>query len=146
MAPPGPSGPSSQPEKAANTDFPPFSRVFVVCSRTHKEEDIRQAFQRYGNVEDVWMVKDRMTKENKGICYIKFDKASAAALAIEALDGHTIGDEPKPVKVLEHLHTNAHSHIHSYTCTHTHTHVHIPTNTLCTCTCIRTYCVLNDFS
>ena len=86
-------------EKPNNSDFPPFSRVFVVCSRNHKEEDIRAAFQSFGTLEDVWMVKDRMTKENKGICYVKFDKASTAAIAIEALDGKTIGNEPKPIKV-----------------------------------------------
>ena len=81
-----------------NSDFPPFSRVFVVCSKTHKEEDVKSVFQRYGAVEDVWMVKDRVTKENKGICYVKFDKASSAALAIESLDGTTLGGEPKPIK------------------------------------------------
>lgn len=82
-----------------NSDFPPFSRVFLVCSRNHKEEEIRAAFQHFGNLEDVWMVKDRMTKENKGICYVKFDKASTAAVAIESMDGKTIGSEPKPIKV-----------------------------------------------
>ena len=40
-----------------------------------------------------------MTKENKGICYIKYDKASAAAMAIENMDGKMVGDEPKPIKV-----------------------------------------------
>lgn len=44
-----------------------------------------------------------MTKENKGICYIKFDRASSAALAIENLDGKVIGDEPKPIKVCPDL-------------------------------------------
>ena len=82
-----------------NSDYPPFSRVFVVCSKTHKEEDLRVAFERFGNMEDIWMVKDRMTKENKGICYVKYDKASAAAMAIETLDGTTVGEEPKPIKV-----------------------------------------------
>ena len=82
-----------------NVDSPPFSRVFVVCSKTHREEDVKAAFSQFGSVEDVWMVKDRMTKENKGICYIKYDKASCAALAIESLDGKVIGDEPKPIKV-----------------------------------------------
>lgn len=38
-------------------DTPPFSRVFVVCSKHHREEEIRAAFQQYGLVEDVWMVK-----------------------------------------------------------------------------------------
>lgn len=82
-----------------NTDFPPFSRVFVVCSRGHKEEEIQAAFQQFGQIEDVWMVKDRMTKENKGICYVKYDKASSAALAIENMDGKLVGNEPKPIKV-----------------------------------------------
>ena len=82
-----------------NTDHPPFSRVFVVCSRGHKEDEIHAAFQPFGQIEDVWMVKDRMTKENKGICYVKYDKASSAALAIENMDGKIIGSEPKPVKV-----------------------------------------------
>ncbi len=82
----------------SNSDFPPFSRVFVVCSKSHNEDVIKEAFQQFGTVEDVWMVKDRMTKENKGICYVKYDKASAAALAIEGLDGKPIGDEAKPIK------------------------------------------------
>ena len=82
----------------ASCDFPPFSRVFVVCSKTHKEEDIKTAFEQFGSIEDVWMVKDRLTKENKGICYVKYSKASAAALAIEGLDGKTVGDEAKPIK------------------------------------------------
>ena len=90
-----------------NTDFPPFSRVFVVCSRGHREEDIQATFQQFGQIEDVWMVKDRMTKENKGICYVKYDKASSAALAIENMDGKLVGNEPKPIKVHS---TCAHSH------------------------------------
>ena len=82
-----------------NADYPPFSRVFVVCSKNHREEEVRKAFEAYGSVEDVWMVKDRMTKESKGICYVKYDKASSAALAIESLDGKTIGEEQKPIRV-----------------------------------------------
>ena len=38
-------------------DTPPFSRVFVVCTKNHRETDIRAAFQEYGVIEDVWMVK-----------------------------------------------------------------------------------------
>lgn len=73
--------------------------MFVVCSKMMKEEEIQEAFSVYGTVEDVWMVKDRMTKENKGICYVKFERASSAAASIEALDGKVIGSDPKPIKV-----------------------------------------------
>jgi RNA recognition motif-containing protein len=86
--------------RGINHDNPPFSRVFVVCSKTMKEEEIQEAFSAYGTVDDVWMVKDRMTKENKGICYVKFDKASSAAAAIESLDNKIIGSDPKPIKVM----------------------------------------------
>lgn len=79
---------------------PPFSRVFVVCSRSHTEEDLRSAFEEYGEVEDVWVVKRKDTKEPKGIAYVKFTKASEAALAMEKLHGSTIGDNPKPIKAL----------------------------------------------
>jgi len=79
---------------------PPFSRVFVVCSRSHTEEELRSAFEEYGEVEDVWVVKRKDTKEPKGIAYVKFSKASEAALAMEKLHGATIGDNPKPIKAL----------------------------------------------
>jgi len=82
-----------------NVDHPPFSRAFVVCSKNNTEEEIRACFAPYGCIEDIWMVKDRMTKENKGICYVKYDKASSAALAIENLDGKILGADQKPMKV-----------------------------------------------
>ena len=31
-------------------DKPPFSRVFVVCSRSHTEEELREAFEEHGVV------------------------------------------------------------------------------------------------
>lgn len=80
-------------------DNPPFSRVFIVCGRNLTSEEVKNAFSAYGTVEDVRMVKDKVTKENKGICFVKFTKASSAAMAIEYLDGKVIGSEPKPIKV-----------------------------------------------
>ena len=50
-------------------------------------------------VEDIWVVKNKVTKENKGIAYIKYSKASEAAVAMEKLHGTLIGDNPKPIKV-----------------------------------------------
>ena len=87
-----------------DVDNPPFSRVFVVCSKKHTEEDMRQSFQAFGQVEDVWIVKDKVSKESRGVCYIKFSKASSAALAVESMDGKQVGDEPKPLKVCGSYH------------------------------------------
>ncbi len=86
-------------KKPVNHDVPPFSRVFIVCSKNMKDDEIKDAFGVYGTIEDIWMVKDRMTKESKGICYVKYDKASSAAKAIEEMDGKVIGSDPKPIKV-----------------------------------------------
>lgn len=82
-------------------DKPPFSRVFVVCSKSHSSDDLKTAFEQYGCVEDVWVVKDKHTKENRGVAYVKFSKMSEACLAVESLDGKKLNNEndPKPLKV-----------------------------------------------
>ena len=82
-------------------DKPPFSRVFVVCSKSHSSDDLKTAFEQYGTVKDVWVVKDKHTKENRGVAYVKFSKMSEACLAVESLDGKKLNNEndPKPLKV-----------------------------------------------
>ena len=60
---------------------------------------MRAAFEHFGSIEDIWVVKDKHTKENRGVCYINFAKASSAALACEEMDGKLIGEDTKPVKV-----------------------------------------------
>lgn len=82
-----------------DVDNPPFSRIFIVCSKKHTSEDMRAAFEQFGTIEDIWVVKDKQTKENRGVCYIKFAKASSAARACEEMDGKIIADDPKPIKV-----------------------------------------------
>ncbi|XP_055689591.1 RNA-binding protein 45 [Lutzomyia longipalpis] len=81
-------------------DEPPMSRLFVVCGKDHTEEEFTKLFQPYGNVEEVWMVKDRNTGESKGVVYVKFSKTSEAALALEALNGKVLVNGERPIKVL----------------------------------------------
>lgn len=83
-------------------DKPPFSRVFVVCSKSHSSDDIKTAFEKYGTVEDVWVVKDKHTKESRGVAYVKFSKMSEACLAVESMDGQKINieNDSKPLKVI----------------------------------------------
>ena len=82
-----------------DVDNPPFSRIFIVCSKRHTSEDMKIAFEHFGGIEDVWVVKDKLTKENRGVCYIKFTKASSAARACEEMDGKVVGGDSKPIKV-----------------------------------------------
>lgn len=87
-------------------DYPPNSRLFIVCSKLNTEDEFRTAFEPFGTIEDVWLVKDRATGENKGVAYVKFSKASEAAMAMEEYNGKCIGACPKPVKVLVALNRN----------------------------------------
>lgn len=85
-------------------DKPPFSRVFVVCSKSHSSDDLKKVFEEFGTVEDVWVVKDKHTKENRGVAYVKFSKMSEACKAVESMDGRKLGEENadgKPLKVIE---------------------------------------------
>lgn len=48
---------------------PPHSRIFILHSRETKEEDIENAFKKFGQIEHTWRVKDKFTGENKGKFY-----------------------------------------------------------------------------
>lgn len=78
----------------------PHSRLFIVCGKTLTADELRTVFQKHGEIEDVFLVKDRATGESKGTAYVKFVKTSQAALAQEALHGTVVGSEPRPLRVL----------------------------------------------
>ncbi|XP_037933244.1 RNA-binding protein 45-like isoform X1 [Teleopsis dalmanni] len=84
----------------SNDDDPPMSRLFIICNKSHNEDDFREAFSQFGEIEDIWIVKNKHTHENKGIAYIKFAKTSDAAKAQEEMNGKTIGNIDRTLKVL----------------------------------------------
>lgn len=45
---------------------PPNSRLFILCGKGIREDTFRDAFGKFGTVEDIWIVKDRRTMEEKG--------------------------------------------------------------------------------
>eukprot|EP00878_Enallax_costatus_P022075 GHUV01023407.1.p1 GENE.GHUV01023407.1~~GHUV01023407.1.p1 ORF type:complete len:188 (+),score=39.98 GHUV01023407.1:110-673(+) len=77
------------------TDDPLGSRLFIVCGRSVEEDTMKAAFLPYGNVQNIKLIKD------KGVCYVKYDKASSAALAMENLNGAVLNNGRGPkLKVL----------------------------------------------
>jgi hypothetical protein len=92
--------PSSPSHNNENDNEPPFSRVFIVCGRSISGEELMQSFSKFGRVESCKIITDKLTKESKGVAYIKFDKASSAALAIENLHGKQISEYSPPLKVM----------------------------------------------
>lgn len=82
-----------------NLDDPPNSRLFVVTSRSITEDELRDSFSVFGDIQGVWVVKDKQTKESKGISYVKFAKSSQACLAMEEMHGKVLVEGTKPIKV-----------------------------------------------
>ena len=74
-------------------DQPPNSRLFIVCSKLHSEEELREHFEKFGTIEDIWCVKDKSTGKNKGVCYVKYSKFSEAALAVEESNGRPLSGQ-----------------------------------------------------
>lgn len=79
---------------------PPYSRVFIVCGKGTTEEELEAEFKPFGTLQYCKLIKDKTTGESKNIAYAKYDKASSAALAIEALNGKRITEDQPALKVL----------------------------------------------
>jgi RNA recognition motif-containing protein len=90
---------SSTFNKTADVDDPPFSRLFLLIPKAMSEDELRQAFQVHGTIQDIHMVRDRRNQESKGIAYVKYEKASAAARAMEEMNGTVIAPHIRPLKV-----------------------------------------------
>ena len=52
--------------KTADVDDPPFSRLFLLIPKAMSEDELRQAFQIHGTIQDIHMVRDRRNQESKG--------------------------------------------------------------------------------
>ena len=75
-------------------------RLFVVVPKTMGENDLRDHFNQFGDVDYVSIVRDRTSKESKGFAYIKYHRMSHAAKAFEACDRSfkPVFADPKPQK------------------------------------------------
>jgi RNA recognition motif-containing protein len=56
-------------------------------SREVTENDLRQAFEGYGQVESANVVKDRFSGESRGFGFVEMPSRNEAQSAIAALDG-----------------------------------------------------------
>ncbi|XP_042544282.1 RNA-binding protein 45 isoform X1 [Dipodomys spectabilis] len=81
-------------------DEPPNSRIFLVISKYTPESVIRESFAPFGDIQDIWVVRDKHTKESKGIAFVKFARSSQACKAMEEMHGQCLGpSDSKPIKV-----------------------------------------------
>ncbi|KAF4026343.1 hypothetical protein G4228_018378 [Cervus hanglu yarkandensis] len=83
-----------------NLDEPPNSRIFLVISKYTSESVLRERFSPFGEIQDIWVVRDRHTKESKGIAFVKFARSSQACRAMEEMHGQCLTpSDTKPIKV-----------------------------------------------
>ena len=71
-------------------EAPPQGKLFVgQVPRETTEEDLLPIFAAFGAVEEVSIIRDKLTKAHKGCAFVTFAPGSAAsvAAAIESLHG-----------------------------------------------------------
>ncbi|XP_075988845.1 RNA-binding protein 45-like [Anticarsia gemmatalis] len=81
-------------------DSPAYSRLFLVCDRRYKEDDFKEAFSKFGTIEDIRIPRDYNTGEPRGVAYIKFSKTSEAAAALEEMNKKCLRPSDRPLKVM----------------------------------------------
>lgn len=59
--------------------------------RETSEADIREVFEKYGEVTSVTMIRDKYTNMFKGFAFIEMPKKEEAEEAIKHLDGQIMG-------------------------------------------------------
>jgi len=56
------------------------------------EDDLRQEFEKYGTVDSVDVIMDRVTGRSKGFAFVEMKDRDEANEAIQKLNGSTLGD------------------------------------------------------
>lgn len=51
---------------AQKDDEPPNSRLFILCGRNLSEDELRDAFAEFGEIRELWIVKDKDTGQSRG--------------------------------------------------------------------------------
>jgi len=79
--------------------YPPCSKLFVSIGTKFTETEVRDAFEPFGRIEDVYVPMDKMKEGPRGFAFVKYSKTSEAAAAVEALDKSTLGAERNQIHV-----------------------------------------------
>jgi len=66
-------------------------------TRETTDEDLRQAFEKFGEVISVNIIKDRYTSEPKGFGFVEMPSKTAAQSAIDEMNGKELNGKPLTV-------------------------------------------------
>lgn len=51
-----------------------YVRLFVIVPKGLSEDELREEFSKYGEIDGITMIRDKVTRECKGFAYIKYFK------------------------------------------------------------------------
>jgi hypothetical protein len=57
---------SSRHSAQQRDDEPPNSRLFLLCGRNVSEEELRDAFASFGDIRELWIVKEKDSGQSRG--------------------------------------------------------------------------------
>lgn len=79
-----------------------FMKILVRnLTRSIKENEIKELFEKYGTVENCDLVLDKSTRKSKGFAFVEMPKTDEANKAIKELNGKKFVNHPIRVKVAE---------------------------------------------
>ena len=84
-------------KKKKENELPLYSKLFIVCDKDTTEDEIRAKFNTFGAIEYCKILKK--SSEPKGVCFLKYYKTSAAAKAMEEMNGKSISKNVTPIKI-----------------------------------------------
>jgi RNA recognition motif-containing protein len=90
-----------QPSQNSNNDAgkDPSKLYIGNLSYSMGEDDLRNVFSEYGEIEECKLITDYRTGRSKGFAFVKFSSAEEASAAIEALNEQDIEGRKIFVKV-----------------------------------------------
>lgn len=76
-----------------------FMKILVRnLTRSIKENEIKELFEKYGTVESCDLVLDKSTRKSKGFAFVEMPKADEANNAVKKLNGKKFVNHPIRVK------------------------------------------------
>lgn len=74
---------SKNPTGRTDNEQEKYVRLFIVINKNESENEIREEFGQYGEIDNITVVKDRATGQSKGFCYVRYNSFYHAAIAFE---------------------------------------------------------------
>jgi RNA recognition motif-containing protein len=72
---------------SAEAPFPGVKLFVARLPKTVLEMDVKLVFSAYGEVTDIYVMRDKITHESKGCCFVNFANRLDGENAIHALHG-----------------------------------------------------------